>query len=142
MPKDEMPTLGELEARVLQLVWDHQPCTERQVCMPAQSPPSAGRRATESASTGGVGRTGSRTPLDSRPRAGGSLPGAVTNGRPPNIATGQPSSARAVEPSRNRLSAPTQQVADRPGMPSPCSVARFERATAIAIVLRKQVYFH
>lgn len=29
--KNEMPTLGELEARVLQLVWDHQPCTERQV---------------------------------------------------------------------------------------------------------------
>ena len=31
MPKKEMPTLGELEARVLQLVWDRQPCTERQV---------------------------------------------------------------------------------------------------------------
>ena len=31
MPKNEMPTLGELEARVLQLVWDHQPCTERQI---------------------------------------------------------------------------------------------------------------
>ena len=29
MPKKEMPTLGELEARVLQLVWDRQPCTER-----------------------------------------------------------------------------------------------------------------
>jgi predicted transcriptional regulator len=26
-----IPTLGELEARVLQLVWDAQPCTERQV---------------------------------------------------------------------------------------------------------------
>jgi predicted transcriptional regulator len=24
-----IPSLGELEARVLQLVWDHQPCTER-----------------------------------------------------------------------------------------------------------------
>lgn len=31
MAKNEMPTLGELEARVLQLVWDHQPCTERQI---------------------------------------------------------------------------------------------------------------
>lgn len=31
MPKKEMPTLGELEARVLQLIWDRQPCTERQV---------------------------------------------------------------------------------------------------------------
>lgn len=29
--KQEMPTLGELEARVLQLVWEQQPCTERQV---------------------------------------------------------------------------------------------------------------
>ncbi|WP_428307535.1 BlaI/MecI/CopY family transcriptional regulator [Lacipirellula sp.] len=31
MPKKEMPSLGELEARVLQLIWDRQPCTERQV---------------------------------------------------------------------------------------------------------------
>jgi predicted transcriptional regulator len=27
----DIPSLGELEARVLQLVWDAQPCTERQV---------------------------------------------------------------------------------------------------------------
>ena len=27
----EFPSLGELEARVLRLVWQHQPCTERQV---------------------------------------------------------------------------------------------------------------
>jgi BlaI family transcriptional regulator, penicillinase repressor len=26
-----IPSLGELEARVLQLVWEHQPCTERTV---------------------------------------------------------------------------------------------------------------
>jgi BlaI family penicillinase repressor len=31
MPGKDMPSLGELEARVLQLVWDAQPCTERQV---------------------------------------------------------------------------------------------------------------
>ena len=27
----ELPSLGELEARVLQLVWQHQPCPERQI---------------------------------------------------------------------------------------------------------------
>lgn len=27
----DIPSLGELESRVLQLVWEHQPCTERQV---------------------------------------------------------------------------------------------------------------
>ena len=27
----EVPTLGELEIRVLRLVWEHQPCTERQI---------------------------------------------------------------------------------------------------------------
>lgn len=31
MSKQEIPTLGELETRVLQLVWEHQPCTERQI---------------------------------------------------------------------------------------------------------------
>ena len=31
MPSPPIPSLGELEARVLQLVWDHQPCTERTV---------------------------------------------------------------------------------------------------------------
>ena len=30
MPK-ELPSLGELEIRVLRLVWQHQPCTERQI---------------------------------------------------------------------------------------------------------------
>ena len=30
MAKD-VPSLGELEVRVLRLVWEHQPCTERQV---------------------------------------------------------------------------------------------------------------
>src|SRR6266446_4923837 len=27
----DVPTLGELEIRVLRLVWEHQPCTERQI---------------------------------------------------------------------------------------------------------------
>ena len=27
----ELPTLGELEIRALRLVWEHQPCTERQI---------------------------------------------------------------------------------------------------------------
>jgi len=27
----ELPSLGELEVRVLRLVWEHQPCTERQI---------------------------------------------------------------------------------------------------------------
>lgn len=27
----ELPSLGELEVRVMRLVWQHQPCTERQV---------------------------------------------------------------------------------------------------------------
>jgi predicted transcriptional regulator len=31
VPQPPIPSLGELEARVLQLVWDHQPCTERTV---------------------------------------------------------------------------------------------------------------
>jgi predicted transcriptional regulator len=31
MARSSIPSLGELEARVLQLVWDRQPCTERQV---------------------------------------------------------------------------------------------------------------
>jgi BlaI family transcriptional regulator, penicillinase repressor len=30
MPED-IPSLGELEMRVLRLVWEHQPCTERQI---------------------------------------------------------------------------------------------------------------
>jgi BlaI family transcriptional regulator, penicillinase repressor len=28
---DEVPSLGDLEIRVMQLVWEQQPCTERQV---------------------------------------------------------------------------------------------------------------
>jgi predicted transcriptional regulator len=31
MMAKELPTLGELEIRALRLVWEHQPCTERQV---------------------------------------------------------------------------------------------------------------
>lgn len=30
MPR-ELPSLGELETRVLQLVWQHEPCTERDI---------------------------------------------------------------------------------------------------------------
>jgi predicted transcriptional regulator len=28
---EDLPSLGELELRVLQLIWQHEPCTERQV---------------------------------------------------------------------------------------------------------------
>ncbi len=31
MTKKDLPSLGELEIRVLQLVWREQPCTERQI---------------------------------------------------------------------------------------------------------------
>ncbi len=31
MSGQQLPSLGELESRVLQLVWEHAPCTERQV---------------------------------------------------------------------------------------------------------------
>ena len=31
MPRPPLPSLGELEAAVLQLVWERQPCTERTV---------------------------------------------------------------------------------------------------------------
>jgi BlaI family penicillinase repressor len=30
MPK-ELPTLGEMEVQVMRLIWEHQPCTERQI---------------------------------------------------------------------------------------------------------------
>jgi predicted transcriptional regulator len=33
----ELPSLGELEIRALRLVWEHQPCTERQVSEIIQS---------------------------------------------------------------------------------------------------------
>ena len=42
MPK-EIPSLGELEIRVLQLVWQHQPCTERQISDIVQQERSVGR---------------------------------------------------------------------------------------------------
>ena len=31
MAERRLPSLGELESRVLQLVWEHAPCTERQI---------------------------------------------------------------------------------------------------------------
>jgi BlaI family transcriptional regulator, penicillinase repressor len=39
----ELPTLGELEIRVLQLVWQEQPCTERQISDLVQKERSVGR---------------------------------------------------------------------------------------------------
>ena len=39
----EFPSLGELEARVLRLVWQHQPCTERQVSDLIRQERSVGR---------------------------------------------------------------------------------------------------
>ncbi len=39
----ELPTLGELEIRVLQLVWQHEPCTERQISDLVQQERSVGR---------------------------------------------------------------------------------------------------
>ena len=42
MPK-EIPSLGELETRVLQLVWQHQPCTERQISDLIREQRSVGR---------------------------------------------------------------------------------------------------
>jgi len=40
---DEIPSLGELEIRVLQLVWQQQPCTERQISDLVQKERSIGR---------------------------------------------------------------------------------------------------
>lgn len=42
MPR-QLPTLGELEIRVLRLVWEHQPCTERQVSELVQQERSVAR---------------------------------------------------------------------------------------------------
>ena len=42
MPK-ELPTLGELETHVLRLVWQMQPCTERQISELVQEERSVGR---------------------------------------------------------------------------------------------------
>ncbi len=39
----EFPSLGELESRVLRLVWQHQPCTERQISDLIQQERSVGR---------------------------------------------------------------------------------------------------
>ena len=39
----ELPSLGELEIRVLRLVWQHQPCTERQITDLIQKERSLGR---------------------------------------------------------------------------------------------------
>lgn len=39
----ELPTLGELEIRVLRLVWEQQPCTERQITDVIQQERSVGR---------------------------------------------------------------------------------------------------
>ena len=39
----EFPSLGELEARVLRLVWQHQPCTERKISDLIQQERSVGR---------------------------------------------------------------------------------------------------
>ena len=39
----ELPTLGELEIRVLQLVWQHEPCMERQISDLVQKERSVGR---------------------------------------------------------------------------------------------------
>ena len=42
MPK-ALPSLGEMELRVLRLVWEHQPCAERQVSDLIQQQRSVGR---------------------------------------------------------------------------------------------------
>jgi predicted transcriptional regulator len=39
----ELPSLGELEVRVLRLIWQHQPCTERQITEFIQEERSVGR---------------------------------------------------------------------------------------------------
>ena len=43
MADKKLPSLGELESRVLQLVWEHAPCTERQVWDLVQQERSAAR---------------------------------------------------------------------------------------------------
>lgn len=43
MSQKEIPSLGELETRVLQLVWEHQPCTERQIWEQVQLERAAAR---------------------------------------------------------------------------------------------------
>ncbi len=43
MAGKELPSLGELESRVLQIVWDQAPCTERQVWDAIQQERSAAR---------------------------------------------------------------------------------------------------
>jgi BlaI family transcriptional regulator, penicillinase repressor len=43
MMVQELPSLGELEIRVLQLIWQQQPCTERQISDLVQQQRSVGR---------------------------------------------------------------------------------------------------
>lgn len=43
MAGQQLPSLGELESRVLQLVWEHAPCTEREVWDAVQQERSAAR---------------------------------------------------------------------------------------------------
>jgi BlaI family transcriptional regulator, penicillinase repressor len=40
---EQLPSLGELELRVLRLVWEHQPCTERQISELVQQEHSVAR---------------------------------------------------------------------------------------------------
>ena len=40
---DDLPSLGELEIRVLQLIWQHEPCTERQISDLVQQQRAVGR---------------------------------------------------------------------------------------------------
>jgi len=41
--RDELPSLGELEVQVLRLVWEQQPCTERQITDRLQGERAVGR---------------------------------------------------------------------------------------------------
>ena len=43
MKRDDFPTLGELEVQVLRLVWQHAPCTERQITDRVQQEREIGR---------------------------------------------------------------------------------------------------
>jgi predicted transcriptional regulator len=40
---EKLPSLGELEIRVLQLIWQHEPCTERQISDLVQQERPVGR---------------------------------------------------------------------------------------------------
>jgi BlaI family transcriptional regulator, penicillinase repressor len=43
MQNEDFPTLGELEVQVLRLVWQHTPCTERQITDRVQQHRAVGR---------------------------------------------------------------------------------------------------